>query len=283
MGRNAGSEGPILRQTPPYTGRQTFEGSILLNRIGGNFLAGGPSAKSFIFGSSSGAGTHLGGFESFTEQQRSRRFGVYTASTIFQQKSAQHLVGKRYASRGYGYTAPVQIQGDNQLTLTAGDGTEVLGTLTVRFDSPEGLQADEVFGLEIQALRKAGRRVCEFTKLAVEEDLPSQDILAALFHMAYIHAHHLRGFEVLAVEVNPRHVPYYRRMLGFKVCSPERTNLRVNAPAVLLCVEFEHIRAQIEALGGRPELAATVRNLYPYAFSPEEEAQLVQRLKRSLS
>nr|WP_316641909.1 N-acetyltransferase [uncultured Roseateles sp.] len=154
-----------------------------------------------------------------------------------------------------------------------------MGTLTVRFDSEQGLHADEVFGLEIDALRKAGRKVCEFTKLALEGELPSQQILAALFHMAYIHAYLLRGFDILAVEVNPRHAGYYRRMLGFKVCSPERTNLRVQAPAVLLCVEFEHIRGQIARFGGRPDLVGQVRTLYPMAFAAEEEARLVHQLR----
>lgn len=210
---------------------------------------------------------------------------VHTAHTPCHQLRAHALVGRRYAERGYRFSAPTPAQmpsqapAGNLVTVNAGDQHSTLGTLTVRFDSAQGLQADEVFGLEIEALRKAGRKVCEFTKLALEGELPSQQILAALFHMAYIHAHLIRGFDILAVEVNPRHAGYYRRMLGFKVCSPERTNLRVQAPAVLLCVEFEHIRAQIARFGGRPELAGQVRTLYPMAFGAQEEARLVHQLR----
>lgn len=203
---------------------------------------------------------------------------VHTAQTAGHQHRAHALVGRRYAERGYRFHAPVQAQPVHQVTVNAGNQHSTLGTLTVRFDSAQGLHADEVFGLEIDALRKAGRRVCEFTKLALEGDLPSQQILAALFHMAYIHAHLLRGFDILAVEVNPRHAGYYRRMLGFKVCSPERTNLRVQAPAVLLCLEFEHIRTQIARYRGRPELASQTRSLYPLALSAQEEARLVAQL-----
>jgi len=206
---------------------------------------------------------------------------VHTAHTPCHQHRAHALVGRRYADRGYRFSAqaPSQAPVGNLVTVNAGDQHSTLGTLTVRFDSAQGLQADEVFGLEIDALRKAGRRVCEFTKLALEGDLPSQQILAALFHMAYIHAHLLRGFDILAVEVNPRHAGYYRRMLGFKVCSLERMNLRVHAPAVLLCGEFEHVRTQIARFGGRPELAGQVRSLYPMAFSAQEEARLVCQLR----
>jgi hypothetical protein len=212
------------------------------------------------------------------ETQRRSFMAVHAAHSLAQQNMAHMLVGRRYADRGYDYRAPSEANGSNQITLVAGDHQSTLGTITVRFDSPAGLSADEVFGAEINALRQAGRKVCEFTKLALDGELPSQKILAALFHMAYIHAHRIRGFDILAVEVNPRHVPYYRRMLGFKVCSPERTNLRVNAPGVLLCVDLEHIREQISRFGGRPELAGQVRNLFPFAFSAEEEQQMLNNL-----
>ena len=42
-------------------------------------------------------------------------------------------------------------------------------------------------------------------------------MIAALFHVAYIIAHRLRGFDALVMEVNPRHVRYYERMLGARV------------------------------------------------------------------
>ncbi len=202
-----------------------------------------------------------------------------TAHSLNQQRMAHQLVGRRYAAKGYQYSAPAEANAPNQITLNAGDLDSAVGTLTVRLDSSLGLYADEIFGAEIDALRQAGRKVCEFTKLALGDELPSQRILAALFHMAFIHAHHIRQFDVAVVEVNPRHVGYYRRMLGFKVCSEPRTNLRVNAPAVLLSVTFDHIREQIALYGGRPELASQARSLYPHAFSAEEERQLLLTIR----
>ena len=89
------------------------------------------------------------------------------------------------------------------------------------------------------------------------------------------------GFDSLLIEVNPRHVRYYERMLGFRVIGSQRMNRRVNAPAVLLCLDFSHAQAQIEKLGGQPELALHDRSLYPYFFSVEDEAGIVGRLKRA--
>jgi hypothetical protein len=71
--------------------------------------------------------------------------------------------------------------------------------------------------------------------------------------------------------VNPRHVSYYKRMLGCEVLGSERLNRRVNAPAVLLGIDFAYIDAQIAKFAGKAEAAAGERTLYPYSFSIAEE------------
>jgi hypothetical protein len=111
--------------------------------------------------------------------------------------------------------------------------------------------------------------------------LGSKRVLASLFHVAYIYAYRVKGFDCLLIEVNPRHVKYYEKILGFKVLGAERMNLRVNAPAVLLCLDFSHTEEQIAKFGGQPLMSSTERSLYPYSFSVDEEAGIVGRLKNS--
>jgi hypothetical protein len=82
------------------------------------------------------------------------------------------------------------------------------------------------------------------------------------------------------IEVNPRHVRYYQRMLGFQIMGPQRMNRRVLAPAVLLCLDFNHTRTQIARFGGQPEAASIERSLYPLSFSEAEEAGILARLPR---
>ena len=110
------------------------------------------------------------------------------------------------------------------------------------------------------------------------ESMP-ENIMASLFHVAYIYAHRIRGVDQLMIEVNPRHVRYYERMLGFKVSGPQRLNRRVSAPAVLMSLDFRHAHEQINRLGGKPELADMNRSLYPLFFSVPEEAGIVGRLR----
>lgn len=207
-----------------------------------------------------------------------------------EREAAGALLARRYAWRGY---RTVQLPSDQtgwRTTLSAheadiagGDGT--IGTLTLELDGgPDGLSAEAAFGDEIAALRARGHRLAEFTRLAVDTPSHSPRVLAALFHVGYIVAHKLRGHDTLLLEVNPRHVRFYERMLGCRRLGPEREHPGVKAPAVLLSAPFAYIRDQIRALGGSagsPEQARDARSLYPFAFTADEEAGIVARLMQA--
>ncbi len=207
---------------------------------------------------------------------------VQAAVDAPQRQLAQRLVSQRYAQRGYRRVLRCGEADARLLTLSANEGDHVQGTLGIRFDSPAGLNADAFFPAEMAELRASGRLICEFTQLALDHDVSSREVLAALFHTAHLHAHRLRGIELLVIEVNPRHVPYYRRMLGFKVCGAERMNPRVQAPAVLMVLDLNYCQQQIDLYGGRPELGEQVRSLYPYAFSAEEVQRLLSELREQM-
>lgn len=201
------------------------------------------------------------------------------ADTGGHRSSAQILVHRMYTTRGYKTATPdpTAPMSASVFTLLACDKGETIGTVSISLDTAEGLLADELFLDELNALRARGRRLCEFTKLAMDHVVKSKRVLASLFHSAYIWAHLRLGYDDVMIEVNPRHVRYYQRMLGFTVEGPERMNLRVHAPAILMRLDFSHARDQIEQLAGRPESTAE-RSLYPYFFSPKEEAGILARL-----
>ena len=209
---------------------------------------------------------------------RRRLFTIRAADSMGQRSKANILVNRMYATRGYHTSSLLKDADANRITLIAGEGEAIFGTVTIGFDSPQGLLVDQLFRAEADRLRNAAHEICEFTKLAVDSAVKSRRILASLFHVAYIIAHRLNGIHDLLIEVNPRHVRYYQRMLGFEVMGPQRLNTRVNAPAVLLVLDLSHAREQIEKLAGRPEDAADQWSLYPYFFAPAEEAGVIGRL-----
>jgi hypothetical protein len=186
-----------------------------------------------------------------------------------------------YATRGYQRTTLPDEESPSRKTFLASDHNVALGTLTIGFDSTERLLVDDLFPREVELFRLEGRRICEFTKLAMDRRARSRRLLAALFHVAYILAHRVKGLHNLLIEVNPRHVRYYEAMLGFTVVGAERHNMRVNAPAVLLSLDLCYAEEQIRLFGGKPHLSATERSAYPHFFSVDDEAGIAGRLQRT--
>jgi hypothetical protein len=209
----------------------------------------------------------------------SRVFKIRSADSYGQRSSATVLISRMYAARGYRTTPLPSQQLPTRVTLTASANDDTVGTITIGFDSDEGLHVDELFASETDALRRAGRKLCEFTKLAMDSVVRSKRVLASLFHVAYIYGYRVMGLDDLLIEVNPRHVRYYERMLGFEVFGNRRLNPRVNAPAVLMRLPFSHARCEIERFGGRPEYSLDRRSLYPHFFSIAEECSIVGRLR----
>ena len=208
-----------------------------------------------------------------------RLFQIRMADSNGARADAGILVNKMYAKRGYRLPGPSAQQPRERVTLVASEHDIAVGTITIGFDTPQGLLVDELFAAETRTLRAHGDRVCEFTKLAMDAVVRSRRVLASLFHVAYIYSHRVMGVDHLLIEVNPRHAGYYRRMLGFEIIGPQRLNQRVNAPAVLLSLDFRHACSQIERFGGNPGAASGERSLYPFFFSLEEENGIARRMR----
>jgi hypothetical protein len=192
-------------------------------------------------------------------------------------RQAGALVEDRYSDRGYQLHS--KPRDPDLFTFIAYDEGHLVGTVAVRLDSGRGLGADEIYHEEIARLRSNGHRLCEFTRLAVDKTSASQPVLAGLFHTAYLHAALIRGCTHAVIEVNPRHVLFYRRMLSFEVLGPERINKRVKAPAVLLYVPFATIAAGLARFAGRPNDPEAGRSLFRFGFPEHEEAGVLRRLR----
>ena len=186
------------------------------------------------------------------------------------------VVQRLYSRRGYKSTSDAGPEPCDRITLQACADNEVFGTLTLSFDGCDGLAADALYRNEIDAYRISGARVCEVTRLAIGAERGSKVVLGALFHVAYVVARVLRGATDAFIEVNPRHVSFYQRMLHFRRAGACRMCARVDAPAILLHLAVAHVREQIGLCGGRRHEARG--SLYPYFFSVEEEREVARRV-----
>ena len=194
---------------------------------------------------------------------------------------ALDLVERRYGDRGLLVSRERYSSRNDEgdIVCTARDGDQIVGTLSVRFDNGGGLNADLLFGAELDEWRAQGVKLCEFGGLAVDKH--SHDpkrVLAHIFHMGYLHAHRRAGCDRLVIEVNPRHVPFYRRRLGLMPFTTARHNPRVDAPAVLMSIDFATIREQIALWGGQPDGLAEARCFYPLFWGEAMEATMLAKL-----
>ncbi|MGA8146836.1 MAG: GNAT family N-acetyltransferase [Gallionellaceae bacterium] len=193
--------------------------------------------------------------------------------------SASLLVQQMYSWRGYATSANLH-HSPNRFTLLAFYDEKNIGTVTLGLDSEGGLSVDEMYGDKVGELRAMNRKVCEITKLAVDQSVRSKRVLATLFHLCFIYGRNIHGGTDFVIEVNPRHVLFYKRMLGFEHFGEEKTCPRVNAPAILLRLELDYAERKITEFGGQMEAATGEKSLYPFFFSKKDELGITGRLLR---
>ena len=187
------------------------------------------------------------------------------------------LINRMYSWRGYSGRHEIQHK-PNRITLAAYMKEELIGTATVSIDGESGLMADEIFKDEMDRFRSTDRKLCEITKLAFDTEKNTTFALASLFHICFIYLRRIHQCTDVFIEVNPRHRRYYERMLGFQQQGTLKTSPRVDAPAYLLWASLGYVEEQIRLYGGTSDNPGATRSLYPYFFSPREEAGITQRL-----
>ena len=162
-------------------------------------------------------------------------YALRLARTPQQQEQVNRLVSRMYAWRGYSMQSSAYPSNDpNRTTLALWRGETAVATLTLGCDSPNGLLADGLYSQEISRLRGRGRLLCEVTRLAMHAEVSSGPLLGALFLAAFVFGREYYQASDVVIEVNPRHVHFYKQRFGFRQLGALRYCPRVNAPAVLL-------------------------------------------------
>lgn len=192
---------------------------------------------------------------------------VGVAKLAEQLEAADELIRKRYAWRGYSLEASEHAGHAEQdvnlrdyVTFFAMEDSKVVGTITLRLDGPSGLRAEATHGDILQYARGEGRRLGELTRLALAEGADSRLVLSSLFGLVYSVGRWVHNVTDVFIEVNPRHVAFYARALGFAIVGDARFCERVRAPSILLY-------ADVDSLEERLGLAASAA---AQALEPEE-------------
>ncbi len=137
----------------------------------------------------------------------------------------------------------------------------VISTLTEIFDTEAfGLPMDIIYKPELDTLREKGRRIVELSALVTPPKLRWRNLFMLLAQVMYQYSRY-RGVDDLCIAVNPKHVSFYKNILLFEDFGPERHYPRVDAPAVALRVDMQHIADRLKQVYDSNDLDT---NLYLY-------------------
>jgi hypothetical protein len=204
----------------------------------------------------------------------SEKLKIRFAQSSEAMESATMLVQKRYRWRGF--PGATLHKHPNRITILTYLRKQIVATVTVGYDSDQGLLADEIYKDTVDALRAQGRRVGELSKLAIDQDMGSKRVLGALIHIAYLYGILNRCTDAV-IEILPRHKVFYERMLGFRQVGEQRLNHRVKCDVVLMHLSLDVMGERIAEMGGRAS-SSTDRSLYPYFFSKHDQEGIMGRL-----
>ncbi len=154
-----------------------------------------------------------------------------------------------------------------------------VAALTVVFDSPLGLPAEDLYRREMDRLRAAGRRPCELVSLvsAVPVLRRGAEVTRHLFKLAYLTARRLEAADDFVITVNPRHVRFYERVLLFERLGGERDYGKVGgAPAVLLRLDLVTAERRYRLRYGEGG-----DSFYSFFVNPVSERRILRMLRRA--
>ena len=211
-------------------------------------------------------------------------YEVIQADELDERLRAWRLVYRSYAAKGYAQPSADELWYGlhdalpaTRIFLVTRDGRDV-ATLSLVFDSPLRLPADEVYGDELNKLRVQDRRACEMVSLVSEETTSARclEVLKHLFKLAYLTATRLEGATDMVITVHPHHAAYYERRLLFEAVGGVRDYGKVGgAPAVLLRLDLQTAEARYEERYGDG-----AGGLFRFFIDPETEPDVVAFLGR---
>lgn len=211
-------------------------------------------------------------------------FTLAVASDRATRESAYRLAWRVYRNKGYVgeegsglVLSPYDAHPSTFTLLVRNEKGDDVATVTLVFDSDAGLPCDEIYRDELTTLRAQGRRMAEVTRLAIADEYGnSKQLIPLIFNAIYVYACLNRGYTDFVIEVNPRHVGFYRRFLLFEAAGPVRPCMRVGgAPAVLLRLNFE---IAVDSFFRPKASGSSAQNAFAIPMTREEELQLAQRL-----
>lgn len=222
------------------------------------------------------------------EKNTVNEFTIKVANTLEERQGAFALGYQVYLAKGFISPNPHEMlihpydSNDETVILIVQDKQKnIAGSITIVFDVNSRLPAEKIYREELKALRNAGTKMAELSRLVINPDYRnSKDILVLLFNYATIFIRQVKHFNSLSIQVNPRHKNYYKALLNFDEVGGLKPCPQVqNAPAVLLYITENKYQSEIARHGHSANGSKKDHSLYQYFIKPEQESLVAYYLK----
>lgn len=186
---------------------------------------------------------------SYKFEQKNEFFSIQVARSAQDKLAAYGLVYEIYQEKGFIEKSDDALwysifdASSSTTTLVVKKNAEVVGCLTMIFDSCIGLPADELFVDEVDLQRLNSQKIVEIVSLGIKKNVRGANrIFKKLFDVNLYFSYYFHGAEDCLITVNPSHVNFYEKKMGYKVLSDVRSFKKVNgAPAVLMLINGRDI------------------------------------------
>ncbi len=215
-------------------------------------------------------------------------FTVKIANTLQEREDVFQLGYQVYLEKGYIKENPYQwlVQDydrvpETTIFIVKDRAGEIAGTATLVFNSSTKLPIEKTFGSEIKTLSPNGAKVTEVSRLVINPTYRnSKEILVLLFNYMFIYGYHIKNVDLVAIQVNPRHKNYYKKLLNFDESGEEKLCASVqNAPASLLYMPLINYQMEVKRCHQQNLQENKNRSLYSYFIKPEQENLVSYYLK----
>ncbi|MBL4869272.1 MAG: hypothetical protein JKY67_23155 [Pseudomonadales bacterium] len=216
-------------------------------------------------------------------------FRISVASNRVDREKVYQLSQKVYGQCGYSsqdrnklFVNSDDARPDTITFLAEDENGNSVASISVVSNVHGDIPCQKIFKDELSELNNQNKKMVEITRLVVDESYRnSRNLIKNLMNFVYIHAYKNLASDHMLIEVNPRHVGYYKRLLCFEVIGDSKPCGRVQgAPAVLLKLDLG--KAEEKIIAGRNTTARVGRKtLYNYFVLEMQEAYIGDFIRES--
>ena len=229
--------------------------------------------------------------EPLIDKEQKSEFTIKIANTLEEREAVFQLGYQVYLEKGYVQENANQwlvqnydFDAETVILIVQDKNKNIAGSVTIVLDGYSKLPAASIYGDEIKELKKSGNRMAELSRLVISPEFRnSKEILVLLFNYLAIYIHHIRKYNCIVVQVNPRHKSYYKMLLNFDEIGVEKPCPHVqSAPAVLLYLNANNYPSEVIRCKNNNNQLNKARSLYPHFLNSEQEALVAYYLEKQI-